>query len=60
MNELKLGDSVRSKVSHFIGVLTAKSEHLHGSPQGQVTLTTPVDGETKSEWFALSELEVVE
>jgi len=60
MNELKLGDYVRSKVSRFTGTLTATSQHLYGVPQGQVTFNTPVDGETKSEWFVLAELEPAE
>lgn len=60
MNEIKLGDRVRSTVSGFEGILTAKSEALHGVPQGQVTATTLVDGETKIEWFHLAELEAVE
>ncbi|MDR2890742.1 MAG: hypothetical protein LBV18_03950 [Alistipes sp.] len=58
--ELKLGDYVRSRVSHFAGMLTATSQHLYGVPQGQVTLTTPVDGEVKYEWFPITELEPAE
>jgi hypothetical protein len=59
MNELKLGDNVRSKVSSFTGTLTATCEYLHGEPQGRVTLTTPFEGKVRYEWFPLSELEAV-
>lgn len=60
MNDMKLGDNVRSTVSSFTGILTATANYLHGVPQGQVTCIVPVNGETKCEWFALSELELVE
>lgn len=54
--EVKLGDRVRSSISGFSGVATAKCEYLHGNPQIQVTSTSLVDGEEKSKWFAASEL----
>jgi hypothetical protein len=57
---LKLGDRVRSRVSRFTGTLTAICEYLHGEPRFQITLDVPIDGETKREWFPLSELESAE
>lgn len=58
MNEIKLGDKVRSEVSGFRGTVTAKCEYLHGYTQYEVTAPEPVGGEVKTEWFAASEFVV--
>lgn len=60
MNEIKLGDKVRSKVSGFKGTATGIIEYLHDPKRAQVTAPKPVDGEIKIEWISLAELEVVE
>lgn len=57
MNEIKLGDKVRSVVSGFEGTVTAKCEYLHGATQYAVTAPVLVNGEVKTEWFQSSELE---
>lgn len=56
MNEIKLGDKVRSNVSGFFGTVTAKCEYLHGNTSYAVTAPDPVEGEVKVEWFAATEL----
>lgn len=58
MGEIELGDYVRSSVSGFQGIATARCSYLHGNTQIQVTATSLVDGEEKSKWFAVSELEI--
>lgn len=60
MNEIKLGDKVRSKVSGFFGTVTAKCEYLHSSTQYSVTAPELTDGEEKTAWFGSAELEVEE
>lgn len=60
MNKIKLGDKVRSTVSGFQGIVTAKCEYLHDATRYAVTASKPVNGEVKTEWFAASELEVIE
>ncbi len=60
MNEIKLGNKVRSKVSGFEGTVTGIVEYLHHSKQAQVTAPKLTDGEIKIEWLSLTELEVVE
>ena len=56
MNEIKLGDKVRSTVSGFFGTVTGKCEYLHGNTRYEVTFPEIVDGEVKTEWFSASEL----
>lgn len=56
MNEIKLGDKVRGKVSGFLGTVTAKCEYLHRATEYAVTAPEPVNGEVKTEWFSASEL----
>lgn len=56
MNEIKLGNKVRSSVSGFSGTVTAKCEYLHGVTTYAVTAPEPLNGEVKTEWFAASEL----
>lgn len=60
MVEIKLGDKVRSKVSGFLGTITAKCEYLHGTTTYAVTAPKPVNGEVKTEWLAASELIIEE
>lgn len=59
MNEVKLGDKVKSKVSGFGGIITAKCEYLYADPQYQVTAPMAVDGEVRDRWFAVEELILV-
>lgn len=59
MNEIKLGDKVRSNVSGFLGTVTAKCEYLHGNTTYCVTAPEPVNGEVKNEWFSSSELQKI-
>ena len=59
MNEVKLGDKVRSSVSGFSGTITAKCEYLHSTTQYCVTAKCK-DNDIKKAWFAASELELVE
>lgn len=59
MNKIKLGDKVRSSVSGFLGIITAKCEYLHGNTQYCVTAKCK-DNDIKNAWFAESELELVE
>ena len=56
MNEVKLGDKVKSTVSGFAGTVTAKCEYLNGSPRCEVTASELTDGEVKRAWFEASEL----
>lgn len=56
MNEIKLGDKVRSTVSGFTGTVTAKCEYLHDTTRYEVTAATLVDGGIKHYWFTASEL----
>ena len=60
MNEIKLGDKVRSTVSGFSGTVTAKCEYLHSNTSYAVTAPEPIDGEVKIEWFGGTELEIAE
>lgn len=60
MNEIKLGDKVRSSVSGFSGTVTAKCEYLHGNTSYGVTASSLVNGEVKTEWFQASELEALD
>jgi len=55
--EIKLGDTVRSKVSGFAGVVIKKCEYLHGQDRYEVTARELYGGDVKSEWFDASELE---
>ena len=59
MNKINLGDKVRSTVSGFEGTVTAVCEYLHSTTQYSVTLPGVVNGETKTEWFGVTELEKV-
>lgn len=59
MNEVKLGDKVKSKVSGFDGIITAKCEYLYADTQYQVTALMSVDGEVREHWFAVKELILV-
>lgn len=60
MNEIKLGDQVRSKVSGFSGTVTAKCEYMYGETRYEVTASEPVRGEVKTSWFAALELVIEE
>lgn len=60
MNEIKLGDKVRSTVSGFEGTVTGIAEYLHQTKQTQITAPKLTDGEVKIDWFPLTELEVTE
>jgi len=59
MNEIKLGDKVRSSVSGFTGTVVSKCEYLHGAT---TFLVAPelVNGEVKEYWFSASELAITE
>jgi preprotein translocase subunit YajC len=60
MNEIKLGDKVRSKVSGFSGTVTAVCHYLHSDTHYAVTPTVNPDGKVNVTWFALAELEPTE
>lgn len=60
MNQIKLGDKVRSKVSGFHGTITSKCESLFGETRYEVTAPEPVGGEVKYSWFVALELIIEE
>lgn len=57
MNDIKLGDKVRSSVSGFSGTVTAITHYLHGETYYSVTAHELTDGEQKAAWFSIGELE---
>ena len=59
--EIKLGATVRDKISGFVGVVTGRCEYLNGCVQFQVSPTTLKDGDIqKSHWLDIQQLEVTE
>lgn len=57
MEEFKLGERVRSKVSGFSGTITAKCEYLYGITQYCVTAKCK-DNDIKEAWMTALELEL--
>ncbi len=60
MEEIKLGERVRSRASRFTGTLTGICHYLYSEPKYQVTADIPVNGKTQTEWFSFRELERVD
>ena len=57
MDEIKLGDKVRSKVDGFKGTVTAICHYLYGEDSIEVTASELAVGEIKSYWRSPDRLE---
>ncbi|VWX56687.1 hypothetical protein [Sphingorhabdus sp. 109] len=54
MDEVKLGDKVKCKLTGIAGVVVAKAEYLHSPPR----IAIPEPGSTKNEWVWLEVAQV--
>lgn len=60
MKKIELGSKVKCKISGFIGIVSARVEYLHGSPNLKIVAESKDGKMPEQDWVDETSVEVIE